>query len=232
MKTLVAVASLVLFAACSSEQGLNPAIAALYGNLKPGADGNAAAAQGPASAQRLTRAMIDKSGLALIRARLGEDAPVNRLAAVTRHGPYVTYLTRGGQHLTLNGAAITATRGIGHDLLAAEISPNDPLTTLTPPSEWPDKLRREYRFYSDGPAGRVAAFSCRLAATGKGDITIVEVTYRTVRFIEDCTGDGQSFQNVYFADVNTGFIWRSRQWVSPRLPQIDYDVLEPLTDSN
>lgn len=230
MRAAIAFSLLTLLAACSSGQGLNPTVAALYENFKPGAGTEEQSPDKKPSGRRLTRAAINKSGLSLIFARLGEDAPGNRLAAVTKNGPFVTYLTRQGQHLTLNGTAITATRGIGHDLLAATSSANDPLKVPTPPDLWPAELRRSYRFSGDGPGGQVRNFACKLHRSGTTDITIVEVTYQTVRFQETCTDETISFENSYFADAKTGFVWRSRQWVSPRLPQIDMNILEPLTE--
>ncbi|MFQ5623785.1 MAG: YjbF family lipoprotein [Paracoccaceae bacterium] len=224
-----AICAAVFLAACSSG-GINPTIGAVIGTAKStAAKLRADPATRQPGRQRLTRAMIEKAGLAMIRAQLGADAPANHLVAATKNGAYVTYLTRQGQQLTLSGSAITATRGIGHDLLAAASSPGDPLVVPAPPARWPATVRRSFRFAGDGPGGRVMAFDCRFARGGEGDITIVEIVHRTVRFTERCTNGRAAFENIHFADAKTGFVWRSRQWVSPRLPQIDFDVLEPLT---
>jgi hypothetical protein len=46
---------------------------------------------------------------------------------------------------------------------------------------------------------------------------------------ETCTGPAGSFENLHFADLETGFVWRSLQWVGPQMDLVDLQILEPYT---
>lgn len=224
----LAVATLCLaLAACSSGGGVNRIAKAAFESLKQRFERDDAA---PASGggQRLTRAAVEATGLAMIRARLVSDAAPSLLAAQSDNGGYVTYATQLNQTLTLRGALITASRGLGHDLLSVEASASDPLVRATPLDRWPSSVTRVYRFPDLRlPGGKAITVRCTYVFGDPDTVTIVEVTHQGRQVGETCRGEDVEFQNLLLADAETGFVWRSLQWLGPRQGVIDMEVIEP-----
>jgi len=175
------------------------------------------------------RAAIEQMNLALVQMNLeGEDVwPI--LQPQMRNGPRVVYANQTRQSLTLIESQVVGTRGLGWDLIAAQSSANDPLKRLTPPSEWPREVTRNYRFAGEGPEGDVLRYQCELKRDGEGQVQIAGTDFAVVRFVETCVGDGQDFTNFYDADQQTGRVWVSKQWIGPRMPLLNLEILEPLT---
>ncbi|MXU64669.1 YjbF family lipoprotein [Oceanomicrobium pacificus] len=236
MRYLATAISLLALAACSSGGRVDPVYSAVGGALLEatgirGEGGGEGGGGGQPRGQRLTRASIEASGLAMIRIRVGEEEGFNIMLASAKNGPYLTHVSKFQQSVTLNGGWVTGTRGIGHDLMSATSSKNDPVKGQMPPGQWEaQKIEREYEFPGVGPAGRRVRVDCSFEAMDQGEITIVERSYSTVRFIETCEGEEITFQNTYFVD-GRGSVWRSRQWIGWRLPPLDVDILEPYTGS-
>ncbi|MEE9453328.1 MAG: YjbF family lipoprotein [Paracoccaceae bacterium] len=210
--------------ACSSG-GTSPVFSAIKGVILP-SDEDEKPAKAPAT---ITRARIEQSGLAIIRGRLEGEDITNILSATSLNGTYVTYVSAFKQTVTMNGSLVTATRGLGGDLLAVRNDANDPVAVLTPPKDWPTHLTRDYRFPADGPAGNVVTLDCALTRGGETEITIVELDYTVTAFSEVCSGKGVNFTNIYLADAKSGQIWQARQWVGEKLGYLNIEVLEPFT---
>lgn len=224
MRRACAIAALALLAACSN-QGLNPIVAGAIGALNPLA--GPAEATGPR--RTVTRAAITRADTATIRARLLEDATPTYLFGAAENGGYVTYASGLRQTLTLRGAQITASRGLGHDLLSAMSSEPDPLTRAIPPSRWPAGVTRSYEFPAWAAQGRIETYQCRFSFGPVREIEILEVRHRGIEVTETCTGPERSFENLLFADIETGFVWRSIQWLGPEQGSVDLEIVLPFT---
>ena len=225
----LSVLAVTLLAGCSSNGGGGGIMfRAIKDTLFSGGDKETVQPAGTPSSGGLTRARIEESGLALIRANIDGDSATNVLSATSLNGGYVTYVSAFQQSISMKGTLITATRGLGSDLLSVADAPNDPIANMTPIANWAKSYERSYRFTGDGPAGRVITVQCALSSQAPMQVTIVEVTYDVTPFIESCRGDGVSFNNVHLADED-GQIWQSRQWVGEGLGILNIEVLEPLT---
>ena len=176
---------------------------------------------------KLTRAKIEKYGLALIRARIEGENITNLLTGTAVNGKYVTYVSSYRQNVTMFGTLVTGTRGLGGDLLAVRHDDNDPVAFSTPTANWPNTLTRDYRFPGVGPTGAVISVACNITRSAETTITIVEVTYAVTPFTEVCSGDGVQFTNTYLAAPDTGQIWQSQQWVGVSRGHLNVEVLEP-----
>ena len=183
----------------------------------------------PAGKRTPTREQINTLGAALIQVNLEGDAHWPVLGAVSQNGAYVTYASQARQALTLRESQVTATRGYGTDLVSATSSAGDPLAELTPPGDWPERVRREYRF-AGGPEGRLEIFECQLIRAGEAEIVLAGTTIAVVGFAEVCTGEAGQFQNLHAADATTGRVWQSRQWIGRDVPMLTVEVLEPVTE--
>jgi Group 4 capsule polysaccharide lipoprotein gfcB, YjbF len=182
-----------------------------------------------APARPITRADITAADVAAIWARLESDPSPTLMYALAQNGPYVTYMSPLRQSITLNSTQITATRGLGTDLLSAWSSRPDPLAQAIPPGSWPASVERGYEFPGDGPLGELHTFRCTFERGGLTEMTILQVRHQGVEISETCTGPSGTFENLHFADARTGFVWRSLQWVGPSMDLVDLQVLEPYT---
>ena len=170
---------------------------------------------GGTAAPVLAREAVEASGVAMIRASLvGEDV-TSVLRAASDNGGYVTYASRINQTLTLRGSLITASRGLGHDLLSVEPDARDPLVVATPLEEWPESIGRVYRFPDFSPEGRAVAVTCRYVPEQEMEISILGDPYVGRQVREICAGPDAAFENLVFAEAETGFVWLSRQWLGP-----------------
>lgn len=224
MRRALAIGAVLLLASCSN-QGLNPIVAGAIDELNP--LGSAAAPEGPR--RTITRDAITRADTATIRARLLEDAAPTYLFGAAENGGFVTYASGLRQTLTLNGTQVTASRGLGHDLLSAVSSDPDPLKRAIPPAGWPSGVTRSYEFPAWAAQGRIETFRCRFAFGPVREIEILDVRHRGVEVTETCSNDERSFENLYLADVSTGFVWRSIQWLGPEQGLVDVEIVLPFT---
>lgn len=179
--------------------------------------------------RRITRAEIEKFNVAMVRANLqGESVAPLMIARAVNEG-YATYLSKAGQSITLKGALVTSTRGLGTDLLSVEHSANDPLSKPTQIANWPSSTRRIYYVPGTGLKGTPISLSCDVKRIKDHDIEVAQTPFETTQMTEVCQTDtGQSFANHHFVDRNTGQIWVTQQWIGPDMAPIGLEILEPL----
>lgn len=225
MRQALALGALLVLAACSNE-GLNPIVAGAIDEINPLAT-DAAAPAGPR--RTITREAVTRADTATIRARLLEDETPTYLFGAAENGGFVTYASGLRQTLTLRGAQITASRGLGHDLLSAVSSEPDPLVRAIPPARWPAGVTRTYEFPAWAAQGRIETYECRFEFGPVREIEILEVRHRGIEVTEVCTNAERSFENLLFADVETGFVWRSIQWLGPEQGLVDLEIVLPFT---
>lgn len=122
---------------------------------------------------------------------------------------------------TRNGQVIT-TRGFGPDIYAARFT--DTLRALTPENTG-EQTHRTYKYLDSEDAEFDMTFICGLQNIGPEQITIIGTPHNTVRFNETCVNSDHEFTNLYWIDVDDGFIWQSRQWISPLAESISIQIL-------
>lgn len=217
-------AALALALAGCADGNFNPILVGAVQEVLPGERAPDAPA-GPA----VTRAAITRADTATIRARLLGDETPTYLFAASDNGGYVTYASGIRQTLTLRGSWITGSRGLGWDLLSALSSRPDPLTQAIPLSQWPETVQRSYEFSRFAPQGEILAFACRFAFGATESFEILDAPHRGVLVTETCRGESGGFENLHFADIQTGFVWRSLQWLGPQQGVIDLEMVLPYT---
>ena len=216
-------AALGLLAACGSQRDpvLSEAMGALAGMWRT--------EPAPEPQRQVTRADIERADVAAILARLETDRRGTVLYAAADDGGFVTYVSPLLQQITLRGAEVTGTRGLGTDLLSGWSSGNDPLVRPTPPSAWPAQVERIYEFPAESPQGRIERYSCTFERGAVSEMVILQVRYSGLEMSETCTGPDGSFENLHFVDPSTGAVRRSLQWIGPKMGHVDMQVLEPYT---
>ncbi len=231
-KALGALALVMGVSACTSGGGSNPVVSAIWQKVKPGAKRAAAEAEAIAAARPpivVTFQKIKDTGLAIIRARVGDDTKGVMLYARSVNDNYVTFASQLQQTMTLNGSLITASRAIGYDLLSLRSDAGDPVTQPTPPESWPARVTRDYRFTGDTPGGQVISVSCRFIKGPGFTLELLDKTFETTIIQGQCSGDGVQFTNTHLVESD-GNILRSAQWLGPDQGMVEIDILEPYTD--
>lgn len=227
MRPYLAATFALALAACSNGQ-FNPIVQGAVNEILPGQRAPDGATEAPPRGP-VTRAQLTRADVATIRGKLPKDQAPTMFFAASDNGGYVTYASSFRQTLTLRGAQITGSRGFGWDLLSATSSRPDPLVTPIPPQNWPATMQRTYEFHAFAPQGRIETFTCRFELGTVRDIVIIEQRHRGVEIAEYCENDTLSFENLHLADVNTGQVWRSIQWLGPKQGVIDIEVVVPYT---
>lgn len=222
MRYIIKLPLLGLFAlllACSSEKQMSPSI----GNtLMTMAKAKIAARQAEkagtpkAAPAQLTRAALAGKTKPLIRVSLPKRGFTILALQTARNGSYRTYVTPANQSFTFQGGILTATRGIGLDLMALEYQQDAPVGTTTP---------RVHKYLTAENHIGEMSLTCSLSAEGVEQVEILEKTYSLARFDEICRGKSRAFKNSYWRNLNTGAIWKSHQWINSAAGHLITEVL-------
>ena len=148
------------------------------------------------------------------------------LSISSRYG-YTNYISGSGQAITMEGAAITKTNGFDNGLISLELSKNSPIIKLTDIENWPSYNERIYGFLTPSLSIRNFEFSCNIEIIQKEKVIILEYEYLLTKTREICEGVQFNFENLYWVDQK-GFVWKSKQWISPEGVFADLKILKPL----
>ncbi|WP_420569048.1 YjbF family lipoprotein [Thalassovita sp.] len=169
--------------------------------------------------QIVTRAQLDQVTSPLIAASLTGPGTFATLAPVGVNGDVVTWRSADQITLSLKQGVIVATRGLGQDLMAADVEGT--LRMIAGASEPYTRIQT----YLDGEyQTQFRAFTCRTEGSAPEQIEIVEQTHQTRRIEESCFSPGTRIANTFWVDAG-GTIWKSRQWIGPGLGYMETDLL-------
>lgn len=175
----------------------------------------------------LTRALLDQIPFATISVR-AEESPPAYVAAVADNGGNIVYQDQARRSLVLRGGLLVATHGLGFNLSAVKHDPGaDPIVEARPLAAWPDLITRNYQFWLPGTDDYQITVRCRYSPVSREKVEIVEITFDLMRVEETCSNGARRFTNLYWVDEATGFVWKSEQWVGPKLPPMTLEILRP-----
>lgn len=173
----------------------------------------------------MTREQIRGVGAAMITASI-DGSPDAFFVALARNGPRVTYVTPTRQSITLDGMAMASTHGMGVDLAGYRSDREaDPLITQRPLRDWPARITRIYRYHDALGGMFTRSFDCDLRWLGTEPVEIYELDFELVQVEEVCRSPYRSMTNRYWVEEATGFVWKSRQFLSPERGSLDLKVL-------
>ena len=144
---------------------------------------------------------------------------------LSQRNNYFNYSSGSGQLITMNGFVVSKTNGINIELLSAEVPKESPLLNKIEPRFWPLKGNRKYSFLTHLNQIINYSFICEFKFLEKEKITIVEIDYNLLKITENCRGDLDSFENVYWVD-DDGFVWKTKQWLRNEV-YADISVIKP-----
>jgi hypothetical protein len=133
------------------------------------------------------------------------------------------------QMIAMSNGRIVQTDGLPYNLSRLEVRvPGAANAQGGPPPVGP-----EYSLVVDFQDLRLigAGAQCRSSETGQESIDILGTSLLTRHVVENCeiVAIDWSFQNEFWVDPDTGFVWQSSQYIHPKLSPLTFRVLRPPT---
>ncbi len=184
----------------------------------------ACATQGPTGTEiraALTPAQLERAQVPLLLAEVpGVNLAATLVLMQSRDG-VETWRTGESQTLSFRGGVLVATRGLGDDLMSAEVTGTLAALNGGPQEGYPRLLT-----YLDGEDRTLfRAMICSMSAPEPTMVEGIGTSYATRATVETCHTTGLSVTNRYWQDPD-GTMRRAEQWVGPGLGML---VTERLT---
>jgi hypothetical protein len=207
--------SAVLLAACGNSQTgqeFRAAVAAAGDVVAPG--------EQPAP-EALGRASFELVPGPLLFVVLRDVAAAAPMVPFGENRGFRTWSTAEKQTLTLRRGMLVATRGLGDDLMSADVS----AAASAVASGSGAGVVRITRHLDGADGVLVRSFDCSVTTAGREAITLVSgEALNAIRVTEACSDGAVTFRNDYWKNQN-GTVRRSRQWVSPDVGHATIEVL-------
>ena len=131
------------------------------------------------------------------------------------------------QMIAMNNGRVLQTEGFPFNLSRLEVRAASGATV----HGGPPPLDTDYSMVVDFQDLRLVGASarCRSTETGQESIEILGTSLITNHVTESCKIDliDWSFENEFWVDPDSGFIWQSRQYIHPKLARLTLRVLRP-----
>lgn len=159
---------------------------------------------------------------ASIGVRLGGGPEVMLILTNTSSGQDLQYLG-GNVSITIRGGRVIRTVGLGHNLDAFQ----GPIPDRADPKTGQTGYHYAYDLVDRNAYGIFVR--CTQSIGGDEAITIIGVRHDTHHIVEHCDAPqlNWSFDNHFWADKTTGFVWKATQSVHPDLDPITIQILRP-----
>ncbi len=205
----------------------------------------ACSSAGPGVLQRLGETLVEEVGpreaparRELTRAELNEipyatiavsraDSPRAFLVPLADNAGYLDYRDSSGRSVRMLGGAVVGSEGLVYDLEALRLDQRDPVAHPTPLAAWPAHLHREYQYRVHETGDYGITLACTYQPVARETIEIVEISYDLMRVSETCTNQRRQVTNTYWVEEDTGFIWKSEQWLGPELGHLTVEIIRP-----
>lgn len=132
-----------------------------------------------------------------------------------RNNDYVTWIAGDGISLTFHNGLLTATRGIGGDLMASDIAQSDVALRAGG-----GNAVRVHRYIDAENHIRLLQFTCQLRRIGFEPIDLISRQITATVTEETCQADTVAFTNRYWTEP-AGNIVKSEQWINPEVGYVD-----------
>ncbi|WP_171173376.1 YjbF family lipoprotein [Ruegeria sp. HKCCD8929] len=170
----------------------------------------ACAQKAPHPRQVLTREGLNTSDDPLLLAELADLETAATLAPSSRNGAVRTWASGDRVSLSLRHGVLVASRGLGHDLMSADVG-----NTLDMLDGQTSGYYERFHTYLDGEYQTLyRTFRCKRSGARAERIVIFDRPQDTTRIEEHCVSPGLKLTNIYWRGPD-GFLWKTRQWVSP-----------------
>jgi len=209
-------AAIALLAACGNDKGgANPVAAAVgqmaKSTLAKGKKGAASAAQPAAPVGRAELEAFGKPVLRVQSKGLGQDA---FLTIVDAKENVVTWTAQRQANFSLRDGVLIQTRGVGSDLMSAQVPTLDQLKNGA-------SYQRIYYFLGADDIGTRRTYDCSAATIGRETIEVLGKSHATTHVTETCTRPNGKVTNDYW--IEGDMIRKSRQWASNSVTYLEFE---------
>lgn len=165
--------------------------------------------KGPDPRAVLTRAQLDIVDQPTLLAELPMLEVAATLALSGQNAKVSTWASGDQASLSFQNGVLVATRGLGPDLMSADIAGTMSMLATGRLEYYP-----RYVSYLDGEyQTQYRVFQCKRTASTRDRTVIFDRSHNTTRIEETCTTPGRTVTNIYWTGPD-GFVWKARQWVS------------------
>ncbi len=140
-----------------------------------------------------------------------------RVASVGRNQDKITWFSPDGIGIVTRNGILIGTRGLGHDLMGADVASFDVIASGAANQRLIERLTGQDQIES-------LIFNCALTGQASEEIDIAGGKLMTTRYEEECRSSGYVFTNKYWTN-ESGDLVRSLQLVSPG---VGYMIIQPI----
>ena len=166
----------------------------------------------PRNSLREVLALRD-SGAASMTISLEEREVAGVVQLRARNGKYTSWLSSDNSLIVTQDGVVTATRGLGDDLMGSEVD----AVVRAVGAQSPTSLTRQHKYLDGEDRIATRSFTCEVTSRGARSISFGGKSYATTLLQERCADAKDSFQNLYWMDRSGRGIVQSRQWISPEI---------------
>lgn len=179
-----------------------------------------------ADAPPLRRAEVAKLPYASMTAKVGKG-PVTLLILAYAERDDRHWFAGGGQAVVTRHGRVVKTVGLPRNLRQTIAHGMDPLAGPTHQVPSGTRFRREIDYQAEQRF--VLPIESTFERIGPRKITILEIEFETVLVRERNRAPliDWAFENLYWVDAFDGYVWKSRQHISPDFAAIETEVLKP-----
>lgn len=221
----LALAGLVILAACSSSNSVEKPQGVVLANLIKQQIGKAASpkVQPVNTALILTRGQLAGITEPLIRIRSETTKDTSLLYVAQRNAGSEIWKSADNASFTMRRGVIVQTRGLGHDLYASDASGLISALQRGGASQGLTRINRRM----EGTNQVVSdSYACDLVDLGGESLVVLGLSFATRHYRETCQGAGETYANDYWVD-SRGVVRASRQRIGPEFGHV---YLERLID--
>ncbi|MDT8325905.1 MAG: YjbF family lipoprotein [Roseovarius sp.] len=220
LQTAFAGLACVLLASCGSESSRsNEALGIFKGALRP----SRTAPQDPQQVAASAQAALASTNAPLVLVSISERNVSSVMQQIETNGAYRTYGTGDRRSITFKGGMMTASRGLGEDLMSSDV---DGVLALVSARK-AGRVQRVHRYLDGENTITALEATCEVTPGAMGQVSVDTGQRATQNVTETCRAVHTEFQNTYMVDRGTGHILQSRQWHSPMNGYISVQTLRP-----
>lgn len=173
-----------------------------------------------------TRAQLDQIPFATIAVSI-DGGPRGFVIPLADNGGYLDYADQTRRGIVMYGGLVTGTHGYGYNLSAVRHAIDDPVAEPVPLADWPTVVDRSYQFPRRDQKGYAITLRCHYQPVAREEVVIAEIIFDLTRVEETCANNTRTVTNTYWVEPETGFIWKSEQWIGPNQPQLTIEIVRP-----
>jgi len=203
---ILALLSAVVLASCGSEQPAGTAYLMGVAQQVLGTLGQSGKAADAAAQPVPDFALMDLNQPLMV-ARVASRNAVGGLSVAGRNRGFVTWQTGDGISLTLKSGVLVSTRGLGADLMSADIA-----EVVAAVQTGNGTARRVHRYLDGENQLRPLTFVCDIETTGSETISVLGAARAVRQVTETCTSPDLIFTKIYWIGRD-GLTWKARQFI-------------------